>query len=367
VLGLLLAFGVNLGIFVATYDQQVRIDAQLTLGADVVATAPPGAVVRHGLQRVVGALPGARGVAAVDHSYAYVGPDLQDTFGIDPATLTRGTSLRNSYFLGGTAAQMLERLRTRPDAVLVSRETITDYSLNVGDLLRLRVLDSRTGAFRVAPFHVVGVVQEFPSAPKDSFMVANLAYLERVTHDPGPNVLFVRASGDPGALARRVAAATARYGTTVKDIRHQVVQTVSSITTVDLRGISRIEEAFVLVLAAATMALYVAVALAERRHELATMSALGASLRRAAAFLWSEAALVLVFSLALAALLGWLLAEMLVAMLQHVFDPPPDHLAVPWAFLLVLGAAAVVGGLVAAALASLQIRRLPLGSILREE
>ena len=61
------------------------------------------------------------------------------------------------------------------------------------------------------------------------------------------------------------------------------------------------------------------------------MAALGASLRQVAAFLWSEAALVLGAALALAALLGWLLAEMLVAMLQHVFDPPPDHLAVPWA------------------------------------
>src|SRR5439155_5842065 len=46
VLGLLLAFGVNLGIFVATYDQQARVDAQLTLGADAVATAPAGPVPR---------------------------------------------------------------------------------------------------------------------------------------------------------------------------------------------------------------------------------------------------------------------------------------------------------------------------------
>jgi ABC-type antimicrobial peptide transport system permease subunit len=112
---------------------------------------------------------------------------------------------------------------------------------------------------------------------------------------------------------------------------------VSSITTVDLRGISRIEEMFVLVLAAATMALHVGVAFAERRQELATMSALGVSLRRAAAFLWSEAALVLAFSLVLAAILGWLLAEMLVAMLRHVFDPPPDtspcpgHTSPSWA------------------------------------
>ena len=110
-LGLLLAFGVNLGIFAATYDQQARVDAQLTLGADVVATAPAGAVARSALTHRITRLPGVAGVTALDHSYAYVGPDLQDTFGIDPATITRGTTLRDSYFLGGSAAQMLDRLR----------------------------------------------------------------------------------------------------------------------------------------------------------------------------------------------------------------------------------------------------------------
>jgi putative ABC transport system permease protein len=367
VLGLLLAFGVNLGLFAATYDQQARVDAELTLGADVVATAPAGVVTQHGLVQRISTLPGVAGVSAIDHSYAYVGPDLQDIFGIDAATLARGTTLRDSYFLGAGAGQILDRLRATPDGIVVSKETITDYSLNLGDLLRLRVLDHRTGRFRIAPFHVVGIVQEFPSAPKDSFMVTNLAYLQHVTHDPGANVVFVRASGDPAALAQRVAAASASFGVSVKDIRAQTAQTASSITTVDLRGISRIEEAFVLLLAAAAMALFVAVGLAERRQELATMAALGASLRQAAAFLWSEAVLVLVAALALASLLGWLLAEMLVAMLQHVFDPPPDRLAVPWAFLGGLGAAAVAGGLVAAALAALLIRRLPLGAILREE
>ena len=83
--------------------------------------------------------------------------------------------------------------------------------------------------------------------------------------------------------------------------------------------------------------------------------------------MWSEAALVLAGALALAALLGWLLAEMLVAMLRHVFDPPPDHLAAPWAFLAGLGGAVVLGAVLTAALASLGIRRLPLGAILREE
>jgi putative ABC transport system permease protein len=229
------------------------------------------------------------------------------------------------------------------------------------------VLDHATGRFRVAPFHVVGIVQEFPSAPKDSFMVANLSYLRQVGHEPGPNVLFVRAHGDPGVLAERVSSATRGLGVTVKDIGRQRAQTVSSITTVSLRGISRIEEVFVLVLGAAAMTLFVAVAVSERRHEFATMAALGASLRRISAFVWSEAVIILLGSLALAGLLGWLLAEMLVAMLRHVFDPPPDHLAVPWAFLACLGSAAILGALVAIALALSQLRRLPLGAILREQ
>jgi putative ABC transport system permease protein len=367
VTGLLLAFGVNLGIFTATYDRQTRVDAQLSLGADVVVDAPPGTIARDRLAGRIERLSGVAGATAVDHSYAYVGPDLQDTFGIDAASLTRGTTLRDSYFLGGSASQTLARLRARRDAILVSRETVTDYSLAVGDLLKLRMLDRLTGSFRVAPFHVAGIAQEFPSAPRDSFMVANLAYLESVTHDPGPNVVFVKASTDPVALSHRIAGVTRSSGATVKNIRQQTVQTVNSITTVDLAGISRIEEAFAVVLAAAAIGLFVLVALAERRHELATMAALGASLRSVAAFVWSEAALVLGAALALAALLGWLLAEMLVAMLQHVFDPPPDQLTVPWGFLAALAGAAIVGGAVAVSLATRGLARLRLGTILREE
>jgi len=367
VTALLLAFGVNLGIFTATYDQQTRVDAELTLGADVVVTAPPGAVAKHGLQQRIERVKGVSGTTAVDHSYAYVGPDLQDTFGIDANTFTRATTLRDSYFLGGSASQMLSRLRARKDGIVVSKETVTDYSLAQGDLLKLRVLDRRSGAFRIARFHVVGIVQEFPSAPRDSFMVANLSYLQGVTHDAGPNLVFVKAPSRPAAVSTRIAAATRSFGTGVKNIRQQSVQTSSSITAVDLAGISRIEEAFAILLAAAAIGLFVLVALAERRHEFATMAALGASLRSIAAFVWSEAALVVGAALACAAILGWLLAQMLVAMLQHVFDPPPSHLAVPWAFLGSLAGAAVLGGAVAVALASRGLARLRLGSILREE
>jgi putative ABC transport system permease protein len=332
----------------------------------VTATVPPGVAASRNLTARIASTPGVQAATAVDHSYAYVGPDLQDTFGIDASSFAHATTLRDSYFIGGSAAQMIARLRARPDGILVSKETIADYSLSLGDLLRLRVLDHRSGRFRVVPFHVVGVVQEFPSAPRDSFMVTNLGYLEAADHAGGPNVVFAKA-GDPPAAARRVAAATRGDGTIVKQVGEQTQQTVSSITTVDLRGISRILEAFTVLLAAAAMGLFVTLGMAERRLEFATMTALGARMRDVGAFVWSEAGLVLVAGIALAAGLGLLLSEMLVAMLQHVFDPPPDHLAVPWGYLGALIGAAVLGAAAATAAAARGLARLPLGSILREE
>lgn len=365
--GMLLAFGVSLGVFTATYDQQSTVDAQLTLGADITATAPPGVAVRNDLAAKIAGVPGVTGTSAVDHSYAYVGPDLQDTFGIDPGTIRRATSLRDSYFLGSSVDGAMRGLRSSTDGILVSKETIADYSLRLGDLLRLRVLDRQSGHFRTAGFHVVGIVQEFPSAPRDSFMVVNARYLQSLNAAGGPDVVFAKTSGDPAAVAKRVAAATRTDGVTVKDIRHQAAQTASSITAVDLSGISRLEEAFTILLAAAAMWLFVNLTVSERRHEFATMAAVGASLQDIAGFVRSEAAVILVAAVALAAVLGWLLSEMLVAMLQHVFDPPPDQVAVPWGYLAELGLAGLLGALIAIALNARGLQRLPLGRALREQ
>jgi putative ABC transport system permease protein len=54
-------------------------------------------------------------------------------------------------------------------------------------------------------------------------------------------------------------------------------------------------------------------------------------------------------------------------MLTHVFDPPPDQLAMPWPFLALLAGAALAAAAVACALAARALRRLPLSQILREQ
>ena len=103
------------------------------------------------------------------------------------------------------------------------------------------------------------------------------------------------------------------------------------------------------------------------QHEFATMAAVGANLRQIGSFVWSDAGLVLAAALLLAAGLGSLLALMLIAMLQHVFDPPPDHLSVPWAYLGGLAGAAVATTLVALGVTAMRLKALPLGRLLREQ
>jgi putative ABC transport system permease protein len=58
---------------------------------------------------------------------------------------------------------------------------------------------------------------------------------------------------------------------------------------------------------------------------------------------------------------------MLVAMLQHVFDPPPDALVLPWGFLAQLAGAAVLALVLGVVVAQQSLRRLPLGRVLREQ
>ena len=97
------------------------------------------------------------------------------------------------------------------------------------------------------------------------------------------------------------------------------------------------------------------------------MAALGKKPRGIATFIWTEIVLIVVVAAALASVLGWLLAEMLIAMMQHAFDPPPDHLALPWGSFAALLVATLGGAVVATLLATLAVRRLPLGAVLREE
>ena len=106
----------------------------------------------------------------------------------------------------------------------------------------------------------------------------------------------------------------------------------SSLTSVDLSGLTRLELGFALVTVAAAAGLMLALSFADRRRSMAILSALGAGRAQVGAFVWSEAALVLAGGVAFGLATGALIAEILVKLLTGVFDPPPEALVIPWGY-----------------------------------
>jgi putative ABC transport system permease protein len=342
---LALAFAISTGTFNATYQQQAEVDAQLTNGADVTITESPGADARPADAATVASLRGVKAVEALQHRFAYVGNDLQDLYGINPGTLTRATTLQDAYFQGATAAESMARLASRPDAVLVSAETVNDFQLNPGDLIRLRLQDARTQTYQSVAFHYVGIVNEFPTAPKDSFLVANADYVAQQTGSDAVGTFLVNTGGqDVTGVANRVRAAVGTTGSvgTIDDARGLVG---SSLTSVDLGNLTRLELAFALVIAAAAGGLVIGLGLAERRQAIAVATSLGATRRQVRRFGLAEPAFVLVVGTVCGLGSGWGLSYLLVKVLTGVFDPPPTTLTFPWLYLsaLVVCTAGAVG------------------------
>jgi putative ABC transport system permease protein len=126
-----------------------------------------------------------------------------------------------------------------------------------------------------------------------------------------------------------------------------------------------VELSFALALAVSTTALVLGLGFVERRRTFALARVLGAHPRQLGGFVWCEVLVTGAAGVLLGAAAGWLLSEMLVKVLTGVFDPPPPHLSVPWAYLGAVAALAAAG-LAAAALAAIRAARRPPLTILRE-
>jgi putative ABC transport system permease protein len=353
-LGLTLAFGFSTSAFNATYRQQVEVDAVLTNGADVTVSTPPGVAADPSLVGRVAAAPGVGHVETIDHRFVYVGADLQDLYGVNPSTVVAAGRLQDSYVAGGSVNSLMATMTRDPSSALVSAETVADFQLQPGDTLRLRVRDGRSGALVEVPFHYAGVVKEFPTAPTDSFVVVNSSYLAASTGGPQPNTLL--ASAASGWSPSRAAASVRSVvdvgsGATVTDLESARRVVGSSLTAVDLAGLTRLELSFALVLSAGAAGLVLLLGFAERRRAFSIIKALGARRAQLRSFLAAEALVVLAGGVVLGAVGGWVVASVLVKVLTGVFDPPPSRLSVPWGYVGGLTSLVVVTTVVATSLA----------------
>jgi putative ABC transport system permease protein len=327
------AFAASTAVFNSTYQQQAEVDARLSNGADVSVVESPGVQVGPDAGARLAKVGGVKSVEPMQHRFAYVGSDLQDLYGVRPQTIGAAGKLQDGWFQGGTAGQLMSNLRKHPDGALLAAETVKDFQLHPGDLVRLRLQNGRTKQFTTVPFHYIGVAKEFPTAPTDSFIVANSDYVARKTGDNSVGTFLLQTDGtNPGTVAQRVRHVV---GTTaqVTDIVNQRKVIGSNLTAVELSGLTRVELGFALVLAAAASGLALGLGFQERRRTFAIASALGARTRQLGAFVWAESAFVTGGGLVLGAAIAGGITLLLVKVLTGVFDPPPDYLSVPWGYL----------------------------------
>jgi len=360
------AFAGSTSVFNSTYQAQAEADARLSNGADVAVTESPGVSVgaAQGAAQLK-KIPGVGSIEPLQHRYAYIGADLQDLFGVRPETITSAGKLQNGWFRGGSAADLMKIIAKDPSAILVSDETVKDFQLHPGDVLNLRLQNGRTKQLTTVPFHYEGVAKEFPTAPKDSFFVANQSYIAAKTGSDAVGSFLVQTDGtSPAVVAKRISSVVGSRAA-VTDIVNQRQVIGSNLTAVELSGLTRIELGFALVLAAAATGLALGLGFQERRRTFAIASALGARPRQLGGFVWGESVFVTGGGLVLGTVIAAALSITLVDVLTGVFDPPPDVLSIPWGYLIGV-AGAVIATVLVAGIVTLRALRRPAIEELRD-
>jgi putative ABC transport system permease protein len=341
------SFAVSTAVFNTTYNVQSRVDAALTNGSDVTitgTTAYPAGPLADSIAKI----PGVRAVQAMMHRFAYVGNDLQDLYGVNALTIGEATDLSNAFFASNDAAGTMQKLAAQPDGALLSQETVNDFQLKLGDVINLRLQNAKDHQYHAVPFHFIGVVREFSTAPKDSFILTNAGYVASQTGDTAREVVLIRGNVPPAQLAKSVEPLAATLpGSRVTDLGSVLKTISSSLTAVDLHGLTWIELSFAILLIAGASGLVLGLGLIERRRDFALLAAMGAKARQLGAFLWTEGLIILISGMVLGFATGFAIAKMLVKVLTGVFDPAPQALAIPWVYLIVL----IVAGCLSTALA----------------
>ena len=359
------AFAISTAVFNTTYHAQTLVDAELTNGADVTVTGTAQAPASARL-RELAALPGVIAAQPMQHRLAYVGTDLQDLYGIDAAHIGEATKMANAYFEGADAQNALGLLARTPEGILVSAETVKDFQLQPGDRINLRLQNASDHQYRLVPFRFIGVVREFPTAPRDSFLVANAGYIGRVTGSAAAETVLMKTSAATASIAAAARTVVATMpGVKVTDLGDAQRLIGSSLTAVDVGGMTRLELGLAVLMVASATGLILALGIADRRRSFAILSALGAKPRQLGAFLWSEALLLFLTGTVIGTLTGFALAWMLVKLLTGAFDPPPDRLSVPWMYLGMLVGVALVSVAIAV-IAALRETRVPAVQRMRE-
>lgn len=375
-LGLVIAFGMNLAMFSATYDATKAADARFIVGSDLRVTPSPLSTRPH--PRGNAAALQVPGVSAVTpavfklENSVLIGPDNQDRknlAAIDPRGFRDVASLADRFFAGGSAAGAMAALETDPHGLLVSEQTASDLSINSGDSVQV-LLARGTKRQILEPFRVVGEFKQFPGFPDGVDLVANLGYYATATHTDSADFFLARTADDShSGLARATAALQSGPGRAdalnIESRETALGKDQSSLTALNVHGLVDLGGLYTLLIGAAAIAIFVFGLMLQRRTEFVTLRAQGMEAREVRTLILGETALVAVCGLAAGLAVGTGMAYLLVHVLRPLFILNPI-LTFPAGQVATLAALTLAATLAAAFTASLLLGRLRPTEILRD-
>jgi putative ABC transport system permease protein len=374
--GLVIAFGVGLAIFAATYDGAKAADSKFVVGSDLrvtpsVLSSRPYAPSFASKLRVRGVAAATPLVFKLENS-VLVGPNNQDRknlAAIDPWTFPRVAPLADAFFVDRSAAAAMAALRADPHALLVSAETADDLSVDTGDQVKV-LLARGTKRQTLKGFRVAGLFERFPGFPEGTDIVANLGYYTAATRTNRADFFLARASDDSHAgLARAEAAIRsgpgAKQPVNISSTETTLDKDQSSLTALNVHGLVDLDTLYTLLMCAAAIAIFVFGLMLQRRREYVTLRAQGMQIREVRALVVGEAALVAACGLLAGVLVGTGLGYLLVHVLRPLFILRPS-VSFPVGDVLTLAAMAVAAALVSAFVATAILRRLRPTELLRE-
>lgn len=328
--GLVVAFGTSLVIFTSTYDAAKAADSRFAVGSDlrvtpsVLSTAPHPPSFSSQLL-----VPGVTAVAPVVFKpqnavlNTSFNEDQKSLAAIDPSSFSQVAALSDRFFVHSSASEALRSLQRNPASVLVNETTAADLKVSQGDAVR--VLFAR-GTPNQVPVRarVAGMFTRLPGFPQGVDLVANLSFYESATHTHAADYFLARtADSGQGGLDAAVASLAAGPGAhdrlNIDTTRTTLDKDQSSLTALNVRGLLDLDSLYTLLMAAASIAIFVFGLMLQRRREYVTFRAQGLQTRELRRLVLGETAAVTVFGVTAGVVVGTVMGDLLVRVLQPLF------------------------------------------------
>jgi putative ABC transport system permease protein len=352
VLGALaVGFGVNVLAFVGTYEVARHHDTTMGVGSDVrvvPAQVTPAPVPPLSAPDVAASTP-IRNVSAL------VGTDRVSALVVDRSTYRQAVTQAPIIQSGGG----LDALFGDPQGVLIQWEFARDFSVAPGDPLNVTFTDPATKVAKVVTLHTIGVYRAVPpSSPGANFMMASSSL-----PIPAPAPDFYLARVAPGhsvaeATSRINQAAGASAAWKVATVADALQREQNTLSSLDLRGLSRLEAAGTALIAALGVAVLGAFLVLERRREFSVLRSVGASTGQLLTGPALEGSLTIGTSLLIGIPVGLIVATISTRVLSLLFSLPAPFLRPPGLQLGGLGLLVAASSAVALAASLLVVARL---------